>query len=256
MRIECASADSLIRDAYVQFAHGPFWRRVPGVALPIPSVSQSELNLPVKGGTGWIQSEHFAIDAKASTPVAADVMLGPMLQELLKDRFKLRIHREPAEVPVYELTVSKGGAKLHPAKAGACRQLDSAPPPPRAKGQPVPPPPCGAFARSPNNAGVDMYGVTMHYLCLMLSMSADRELIDKTGLTGEFDVHLDASMEEILRRREANPPTAPTSSPVPTAPDPGGTLNDAIRKLGLTLRPAKKLIDAIVIDHVERPSPN
>ena len=259
---ECASVDSLIHDAYVQFAHGPPWRRIPGVAMPIRSVSQGELTMPIKGSTGWIQSERFAIDAKASSTVAEDVMLGPMLQQLLQDRFKLRIHREPAEIPVYELTIAKSGAKLQPAKTGSCKQPDpGAPPPPRVKGQPAPLPLCGGFSRAPNNAGVDSYGVTMQYFCMMLSMSADRDVVDRTGLTGEFDLHLDATLEEVgFARHGANHSAnqgAPLADlPVGTAVDPGGTLNDAVRKLGLQLRPTKKRVDAIVIDHVERPTAN
>jgi len=258
LSLECSSVDSLIHDAYVQFAHGPPWRRIPGAALPILSVSRGELTMPIRGSTGWIQSERFAIDAKASSPVAEDVMLGPMLQQLLQDRFKLKIHREAAEIPVYELTVAKSGAKLQPARTSRCKQLDpGAPPPARAKGQPAPLPLCGGFSRAPNNAGVDLYGVTMQYFCMMLSMSTDRDVVDKTGLTGEFDLHLDATLEEAgFARHGANPGAPLPDLPVGAAVDPGGTLTDAIRKLGLILRPAKQRVDAIVIDHVERPTAN
>jgi uncharacterized protein (TIGR03435 family) len=250
--------DDLIHGAFVMFAYGPFWRRIPGVALPIPSVFPGELSLPIKGSSGWIQSERFTIDARAASAAAEDVMRGPMMQQLLMDRFKLRIHREPAEIPVYELTVAKGGAQLQPAKAGSCKQLDpGGPPPPRAKGQPAPLPLCGGFSRAPNNAGVYSYGVTMQYFCMMLSMSTDRDVVDKTGLTGEFDLHLDSTLEEVgFARHVANPGSPPSDLPVGAAVDPGGTLIDAIRKLGLQLRPAKKQVDAVVIDHVERPTAN
>jgi uncharacterized protein (TIGR03435 family) len=256
--LECSSVDSLIRDAYVQFAHGPPWRRIPGAAMPIRSVSQGELTMPIKRSAGWIQSERFAIDAKASSHVAEDVMLGPMLQQFLIDRFKLRIHREPAEIPVYELTVAKGGPRLKPAKSGDCiQQTPGAPPPPRAKAQPVPLPLCGGFSRALNNAGVNSYGVTMQYFCMMLSMSTDRDVVDQTGLTGEFDLHLDATLDEVgFASHGANPGAPPADSSVGAAVDPAGTLNDALRKPGLVLRPAKKRVDAIVIDHVERPTAN
>jgi uncharacterized protein (TIGR03435 family) len=181
-----------------------------------------------------------------------------MLQTLLRERFKLRIHRQPAEIGIYELTVAKSGAKLRPAKAGSCKQQDPAgPPPPRAKGQPAPVSLCGGFSRSPGNAGTDVLGVTMQYFAMLLSISEDRDVIDKTGLNGEFDLHLDAPMEEIgFGRRGAVPAAPPSAETVATAPDPGGTLNDAIRKLGLILQPAKKRVDAIVIDHVEKPTAN
>ena len=91
---------------------------------------------------------------------------------------------------------------------------------------------------------------------MMLSRPAERDVVDRTGLTGEFDIHFDAQMEELgFALRAVNPP-ASTGGAVATAPDPGPTLTDAIRKLGLTLRPAKKRIEAIVIDRVERPTAN
>jgi len=254
--------DDLIHGAFVMFAHGPFWRRIPGIALPIPAVSPNELSLPIKGGSGWIQSERFTIDAKAASATAEDVMRGPMMQALLMERFKLKIHREPAEIPGYELTVAKGGPKLQAAQPGNCIQQNPAgPPPDRAKGQPAPTPFCGSFGRSPNGAGVDSFGVTMPYLCLMLSMSMDGDVVDKTGLPGTYDIHLDMTLAELgfgLRgRHPATVPAEPSAGAANLpATDPGGTLIDAIRKLGLTLRPAKMRVDAIVIDHVERPTAN
>jgi uncharacterized protein (TIGR03435 family) len=259
LSFECSSVDDLIHGAFVMFAHGPFWRRIPGIIVPIPSVSPGELSLPIKGSSGWVQSERFTIDAKAPTATAEDLMRGPMMQQLLMDRFKLRIHREPAEVPVYELTVAKGGPRLQAAKSGNCiQQTPGGAPPDRPKGQPAPTPFCGGFGRSLNGAGVDSYGVTMPYLCLMLSMSMDGDVIDKTSLSGTFDIHLDMTLAELgFGLRGTHPATAPTDSPTGApAMDPGGTLIDAVRKLGLQLRPAKKRVDAIVIDHVERPTAN
>jgi uncharacterized protein (TIGR03435 family) len=99
----------------------------------------------------------------------------------------------------------------------------------------------------------------MPYLCFMLSMSMDGDVIDKTGLAGTYDVHLDMTLAELgFGLRGRHPPTAPAdaTNSLATVPDPGGTLIDAIRKLGLTLRPAKHRVDTIVIDHVERPTAN
>ena len=52
------------------------------------------------------------------------MMSGPMMQKLLEDRFKLRIHRETREVPVYALTVAKSGPKLPPFQEGSCTPID------------------------------------------------------------------------------------------------------------------------------------
>ena len=63
----------------------------------------------VAGGPGWIDSDFYDIVAKADGEASMAQMTGPMMQALLEDRFRLKIHRDAKEVPVYELTVGKGG---------------------------------------------------------------------------------------------------------------------------------------------------
>jgi bla regulator protein blaR1 len=76
--------------------------------------------LQIEGGPKWIRSEMFAIDAKAESHPSVAMMQGPMLQALLEDRFKLKIHLETRQGPVYELTAPKGGSKLKPFQEGSC----------------------------------------------------------------------------------------------------------------------------------------
>jgi len=262
LRFDCTTVDTLIRDAYVMFGNGPYWRRIPGVALPMVTVSPGQLSLPIKGSSDWIRSERFTIDAmaaKSQPPASEEAMHGPMMQTLLKDKFKPKLHRESQEVPIYELTVAKGVPKLQPAKTGGCTIMDpAAPPPPREKGQ-NPPPLCGAIG-SGKNGGLDVNGVTLAYLCLLFSMSMDHDVIDKTGIAGAFDIHLDLSRADLgfgLRGRSPAPTLADApASPIGAASDPGGTLNDALHKIGLKLEPAKGRYDVLVIDHVERPAAN
>src|SRR5213083_2794819 len=71
----------------------------------------------VSGGPDWINSDRYDIEAKAQDRASSQQIEGPMLQSLLEDRFKLVVHREMKELPVYEMTVAKGGAKL---KSGSC----------------------------------------------------------------------------------------------------------------------------------------
>jgi hypothetical protein len=126
LRIDCATVKSLINQAYVFFANGHVNR---------PSVS-------VEGGPGWINSERYQVDAKAEGSQSQGMMHGPMLQALLEDRFKLKIHRETREAPAYALTVAKGGPKLHPFKEGSCVPLDL-----DKILEQFPPPPFVSFAR-------------------------------------------------------------------------------------------------------------
>jgi uncharacterized protein (TIGR03435 family) len=66
------------------------------------------------------KSDLYDIEAKADGNPSADELHGPMLQALLEDRFKLRVHRDTKEIPIYELTFVKGGFKLQPSKDGPC----------------------------------------------------------------------------------------------------------------------------------------
>ena len=72
----------------------------------------------VIGGPGWIDADRYNIDAKAEPPPAVNMEYRDLqlqrLQTLLRDRFNLTIHRETKELPVYDLTVAKGGPKLQP----------------------------------------------------------------------------------------------------------------------------------------------
>ena len=76
--------------------------------------------IPIEGGPGWVASERYTINAKAEDNANAYVMQGPLLQTLLENRFKLKIHRETREIPIYELVVAKGGPKLKPFREGIC----------------------------------------------------------------------------------------------------------------------------------------
>ncbi len=102
---------------YIQFANGQ--------APPARPLTRQ----PLQGGPDWIDSERYTIDAKPESPQTRAMMNGPMLQALLEDRFKLKIHRESKEVPVYALVVAKGGATLSATKPGGCTPHDPQGPP-------------------------------------------------------------------------------------------------------------------------------
>ena len=125
-------------------------------------------------------------------------MLGPLMQSLLEDRFRVKVHREVRQVPVYELTIGKGGLHLHAAAEGGCvaQSLDKPLPLP-ASGQGVP-----VFCGMPliMNNGFDLRGATMEQLCTALSGRAGRKVIDKTGITGIFDIRVDWSQATCLPR--------------------------------------------------------
>jgi uncharacterized protein (TIGR03435 family) len=149
----------------------------------------------ISGGPDWINSERYDVEAKSDGSPSGKQMTGTMLQTLLEDRFKLSFHRETKLLPVYELAVAKGGAKLRHSREGGCTpySMDSAPlPPTRALGQPHPTF-CGflGFGVEGLDRKLEMAGVSMAELATSLSRGElRRTVIDKTGLIGTFDVIL------------------------------------------------------------------
>ncbi len=194
--------------------------------------------IPIEGGPDWVHSEGFEIDARADGHPNFTMMQGPMMQTLLEDRFKLKIHRETRQGPVYELTLGKGAPKLKPFRAGNCIPVQPGHASPvLADGQRY----CRGMANT--RGGVDMEGGYLTGLVALLGMVVDRPVIDKTGIPGQFEIHLQFSMEN---------PAAPGST-VPDLPDLFQAVQD---QLGLKLVPAKGPVDVLVIDHIERPTEN
>jgi uncharacterized protein (TIGR03435 family) len=244
MSMECQTVDDLIRWAYLRN----------GMVAPL--ITRRFFAQPIKGSPAWINSDRYTIDAKAEGPQSLEIMRGPMLQALLEERFKLKIRRETQEIPVYELTVAKGGPKLQVAKEGSCVQLNPDGPLRPSRPGELHTPACGALVRSQNPASAPsaaVYGATVADLCRAFSMLSDREIVDKTALVGTFDIRLALSLTDLFPARiRLDDPDTP---PAPTDQD-GPPLSIALQKLGLKLAPAKGFGDFLVIDHVEKPSEN
>ena len=243
LRLPCQPLIRVIRRAYVNFENDHF--------NPLASI-------PVSGGPAWINSTGYEVDAKAEGPQSKGAMNGPMLRALLEERFRLKIHREIREVPVYALIVARGGPKLQPSKEGNCTPFDAdnPGPPPEEIGKPSL---CGMSALT--NGGFDVPGATMANLSRTLSDFLDRNVIDKTGITGTFDIHLNLSAVDL-----GIPVAGANDSMIPAPPPPGEALavadrvasriRDELPKLGLKLEPMKGPGEFLVIDHVEKPSEN
>jgi uncharacterized protein (TIGR03435 family) len=154
--------------------------------------------LEALGGPAWLDTDWYQVSAKAQGRPSAAQMMGPMLQVLLEDRFQLKVHIESRQSPVYALTVSKAG-KLPPTVDGTCTQIDLNNPPAPNPSTPEPKY-CGApsMKMSPSRLLiVDLPGVRMdEFAGRMLAAYIgppliDRPVIDKTGLKGQFDIHLE-----------------------------------------------------------------
>lgn len=223
----------LISTAYGVFAKGTF--------DPTDSVP------PRIDGPAWINSTRYTIDAKAENPTSPAMMRGPMMQSLLEDRFQLKLRREIREVPVYFMTVAKGGLKAPATKEGSC----SLPDPTdltRSYAEGDGPKPWCTLPRIERGVEKDVYDVPGVRLDVFFKLVVPgRPVIDRTGETGLFDIHLE--LENVV----------PTAQPGDgAAPDPrGAVILAAIRKqLGLELTPGKGPHEFFVVDHVARPSAN
>jgi uncharacterized protein (TIGR03435 family) len=182
--------------------------------------------------SGWMNTDRFDVEARAAgDPPREQMQL--MLQSLLAERFKLVVHREIRELPTYELQVAKGGPRL---KEGKC------------VGQPGPANPCGGYSASIWGHMVAK-AADIRQLTQFLSSLQSRVVVDKTGLTGDYDMELTWTPDES--------PTGP-GDPGQAPPEPNGpSLFTALQEqLGLRLEPAKGRVEILVIDGAEKPSEN
>ena len=186
----------------------------------------------IVGGPGWIDSEGFDIEAKVvpaggSTPQPLTRELRKQMQRsLLADRFKLAVHNETRELPVYELVVAKNGPKFRLANPGE------------------------KFNDSTNFSGMltvlTLQNLQISALTLELSSRLSCPVLDKTGLTGKYDIKLEWARD-----------TGPSVGNATADNASGPSIFTAVQEqLGLKLQPAKAPVDVIVIDHIERPSEN
>src|ERR1700722_2889194 len=209
----------------------------------------------VSAGPGWIGSDRWDVDAKADGNLSTPEMIGPMLAALLEDRFRLKVHRETKQLPVYIMAVAKGGLKLPESKAECWEEHD-------ANGRPSPPPvpgkpplaSCGRVMGGLSPSGGHLEGKTASVGSLIFTLShlLGRTIIDKTGFTGTFDMHLEFARDQAL-------PGAPGG------PAPGKFAADSSKpsiftalqeQLGLKLESGRGPVEMLVIDHVEKPSEN
>jgi len=153
----------------------------------------------ISGGPDWMNSDSYNIEAKAEGN-ASPAQMRLMTQSLLEDRFKMKLHRETKQLPVYLLTMVKNSAKLPQPKEGGCTVFDPNAPPKLP--DPAQPPviPCGGsfFTISPSGSQLLGGKVPMAELTRSLSTLLGRTVIDKTEFSGTFDLHLQFATDATL----------------------------------------------------------
>ncbi|HVW07939.1 MAG TPA: TIGR03435 family protein [Bryobacteraceae bacterium] len=174
----------------------------------------------ISGGPRWIIDDRFEVIAKGSgdEKLTAD-QIRPMVKGLLISRFRLRYHFEKKEVAAYGLVIAKGGSKLQKTSAPDAT-------------------PSLLISGDGTTSVITSIRSPLSRLAQTLQMQLGQRVFDRTGLDGAFDYRL-------------------LSAPVDAADSPAPSIFTALQDhLGLKLEPEKDSINAVVIDRIEKPSPN
>ncbi|HXE07672.1 MAG TPA: TIGR03435 family protein [Acidobacteriaceae bacterium] len=181
----------------------------------------------VIGAPEWTKTgDRWNIDAKvAPEDVAAFGKLSyedrsRMLQPLLAERFHLKAHMEQREMPVYEAVIAKGGPKLKEATEQDTKK---------------------SMISFSGSGKIECKGMALSNVLSMLNSEVGRNVVDKTGLTGKYDITLEYV------------PAAKTGTDETGGPS---VFTAVEEQLGLKLVPGKDPLDVLVIDSVERPTAN
>jgi bla regulator protein blaR1 len=200
------------------------------------------------GAPGWVKTDRYDIEAKVSAEDAPKLdklkrdQRNAMLQPLLADRFGLKFHHETRELPVYALVVAKGGPKLKESKPETAGTDGT---------------PARHMTMINGRGSIEGQGSTMDNLAHVLSPTVGRTIVDKTGLTGNYDYTLHWTPDDAPPPMAGGPDGARPPGENAPADTSGPSLLTAIQEqLGLKLESEKGPVDVIVIDHIDKPSEN
>ena len=198
----------------------------------------------IVGLTGGMASDHFDVEAKmdADTVAALKKMSKEegaaarrkMMQDMLVERFQLKMHHEQKELGMYDLVLAKGGTKLKEAdsSAGDGKGLD---------GKPLP-----KGMMQVRNGQLTGEGIPTSNLAMFLAQNLHKQVVDKTGLKGNYDMSLKWQPDDQVQ--ESHEATGGETAP---------SIFTAVQEqLGLKLEPTKGLVDTVVVDHIAMPSEN
>jgi uncharacterized protein (TIGR03435 family) len=170
-------------------------------------------------GPAWLENERYNIDAKADTKVEYKELM-TMLQTLLADRFKLKVHHESKSVSGYALVVARGGLKVKPVEGEGS-------------------------SMNTNNTKLTATHVDPQRMARYVSGLLGQPVVDETGVKDSFSF--------VLEYADPRPGREERSETGATLPTIFTALNET---LGLKLEPRKVPIDVVIVDHAERPTEN
>ena len=215
----------------------------PAIREAYPADTSDLINAP-----DWALNEVYDLDARAAAPTEVSrEQMRLMLQAMLADRFKLAVHYETQERPVYAMVLARADGRLGPGLRRSeldCEAIQAAR---RAGSKEALPttvlggPPCGMSMRGTVGMEVLMGGRPLSALASSFGSGLGRVVIDKTGLTGDYEVRLNY----LPQPKPDAPPDAPPN------------LFTALQEqLGLKLEPDRAPLKVLVIDRIEQPAEN
>ena len=255
-------------------SQGQFIRRQPGGRfstsnMPVRDLVRFAYNVQdfqLDGLPPWAASERYDIVAKADgdpPPMPPGSDADPMMlmfRSLLVERFQLQLHRDTKEMPIYALTrvrPDRLGPRLEPSTLD-CQAIVAAaqagaraggpppqPPPPDASGRPT----CGIRGGFGTLAG---NGFPMAQLVNTLAQLVRRTVVDRTGLTGPWAFDLKFAMD--ANQMPFAPP--PGAQAPPIDPDAPSIYTAVEEQLGLRLESTRGPVDMLIVDRIERPTPD
>jgi len=201
--------------------------------LPLPTEGR------VLGGPDWMKTDSYDIQAKIADALFQAMQKMPpdqsrqqrqfMEQSLLADRFKLKVHFETRDMPVYALVVAKGGPKLTPSKDGEPESI--------------------FVTGGAEGSELKATAAKLDNLARLLQMQPDtagRMLVNQTGLTGTYNFTLKWSRDQ----------SAGSDSGLPATSESPSFFTALQEQVGLRMVPTKAPMEVVVIDHIEHPTEN
>jgi uncharacterized protein (TIGR03435 family) len=219
-------------------------------------------NFQITGGPSWIDSDKYNIEAKATGEPEEEMRnmteeqrkasmdrRRMMIQALLADRFKLTLHKESKDAPIYALVVAKSGVKI--------KEL-----PPEEKKDDGPKDMDKPDAKHPMRGGMRMgrgelsgQEIKLSFLADALSNEVGRKVIDETGLKGDYTFELKWTPDE-SHDAGVRGPGGPGDAPPPPDANGPSVFTALQEQLGLKLDSKKGPVDLLVIDQAEKASEN
>ncbi len=245
------------RGTMVQFAPGGRFVVKNGTLKLLIELAYDVRDFQITGGPSWINSDKYDIEAtgaetahkegKEETEEERKADLDrhrQMIQSLLADRFKLKLHKESKETQIYALVVAKGGLKI--------KELPHEAPPAEPQAMPDKPdpahPPRGMMRMGPGE--LTAHGGKIGFLTDALSNVTGRKVVDETGLKGDYDFDLKWTPDEVHGPGDAGGAGSSGDSSGPSV------FTALQEQLGLKLESKKGRVDLLVIDQAEKASQN